>query len=667
VALVWFSMAMLIDDKLLILGTRAFGTPRENCILVAWGFETQKRLMWTKVLFLQIVYIGSCILHFFHCVMQLRRFQAVDFDNKTMKDYVAMIEGMPAISGSENVEEDLKTLIADKSGVPKDQIVGVSVAWDFAEVEEDVDKLLKKDLDALEPPKPKLEKGEEVYKGYRRWMFKQEKSVFYEDSEDEDEEEQAEVGAMLSDMATSPNAFVVFNTEAMRDRAVEELDCGFEIKGQEGCMLVKLECEPDTVQWPSYGHSTNMDKVLRLAAGFGCIFLACFFWAVVFYSPYAWYVMNFNYENGRQPGFVVGFAFSMIVVVGNAIMYEVCARISDSVGFRFKDHREACYMILYTIACMFNVALDFCTTYYTAYLVMVGLGFRTYYGEKLSEIDTFTKQFETYAMQRALAENTFAYAFPSTYLIPFLIEPVVTIAVPLGIGMLIVRSHPEIQGRAAEEWVASIPLDMGRYADLILDIILGILIFYFPGGYTAKLFAGMAGSHLYIYCFDHWKILRNIPSCSIASMDIDWWSQALLIPCMGMMASCWVFKYQCDPAVVNRLEGMELIGACVLAFVVHCVVQFLVLVHVVPMFGMTAPDDDGEEEVSFADIAKNKACTWFTANPIHCLRSKHFHKHSPAMQYFFLGKEHHMKVNKEIGCFFEEDAPVDTPRKEVEK
>ena len=41
-------------------------------------------------------------------------------------------------------------------------------------------------------------------------------------------------------------------------------------------------------------------------------------------------------------------SFSMVVVAGNQIMYEVCARISDAVGFRFQDHREACYMILYT-------------------------------------------------------------------------------------------------------------------------------------------------------------------------------------------------------------------------------------------------------------------------------------------------------------------------------
>merc|ERR1719223_883775 len=175
---------------------------------------------------------------------------------------------------------------------------------------------------------------------------------------------------------------------------------------------------------------------MRLAIGFGVIGLACLFWVGVFYSPYAYYVMTFNYENGRQPGFIVGFAFSMIVVIGNAIMYEVCAQISDRVGFRFKDEREACYMILYTIACMFNVLLDFVTTYRTAELVMEGLGFRTYFGVPLQDVPTFTAKFETYGMQRSLAENTYGYAFPSTFLIPFIIEPIATVFGPLLLGRL---------------------------------------------------------------------------------------------------------------------------------------------------------------------------------------------------------------------------------------
>merc|ERR1719265_721045 len=43
-AIVWTILACF-HNELFILGTRKFGTPRHNCILVAWGYETQQRLM----------------------------------------------------------------------------------------------------------------------------------------------------------------------------------------------------------------------------------------------------------------------------------------------------------------------------------------------------------------------------------------------------------------------------------------------------------------------------------------------------------------------------------------------------------------------------------------------------------------------------------------------
>lgn len=54
VMLCWLGFAVH-HNELFVLGTRRFGTPRENCILVAWGYATQQRLMWTKVWFLIIV------------------------------------------------------------------------------------------------------------------------------------------------------------------------------------------------------------------------------------------------------------------------------------------------------------------------------------------------------------------------------------------------------------------------------------------------------------------------------------------------------------------------------------------------------------------------------------------------------------------------------------
>jgi len=672
VASVWMFFAQFVDSDLWLLGTRRFGTPRMNCILVAWGYETQNALMWTKVSFLVIVYVGSVLMAFAYGVLQLRCFQETDYKTKTMKDFVAMVIGLPKIPGTKAVEDDLKAKIESLSG---ETVVGVSVAWDYQEFEEEVTTALRDEVLAGIPTEAPREPP--AMNPVRNGFYKFEKTIFMlPDADGAEEEDGSEalrqklrelrpeaaaseedpMKQLLLSLHTSPRAFVVFDTQEAMEAAVEKCADGFEFEGANGLTLETLTAEPDTVQWVNFGHTSTQEKALKLAAGFGIIALACLFWAIVFYSPYAYYVMTFNYENGRQPGFIVGFAFSMIVVVGNAIMYEVCARISDWVGFRFKDNREACYMILYTIACMFNVALDFVTTYRTAELVMEGLGFRTYFGVPLEEVTEFTAKFETYGMQRSLAENTYAYAFPSTYLIPFLIEPFPTILAPLWLGRLIVRSHTEVQGVDAEEWLGMADMEMGRYADLLLNVILGVLIFYFPGGYTWMLFLGMAGSHVWIYAFDHYRVLRSIPACVFASYDIEWWAQAMLAPIIGVIASCWTFKSNCEPDM-HCLRGPPLILTCCAAWLVHVVVHLLVLVYVVPLFGKTPPEEDPAKDVTFESLSKKLPCTWFTSNPVGCLRSRLFYSHAPACSYYIAGKEATMKPNPAIGCYYEAGSP----------
>jgi len=669
VAAVWMGLAFFVDEALWILGTRAFGTPRMNCILVAWGYETQQRLMWTKVFFLWVVYIGSFLGAIGYGIYQLRAFQDIDYKNKTMKDYVVMVTGLPSISGNENVEGCLKSAIEKAT---QQNLVGVSVAWDFADVEERVGSELHHELQAAELEKERLSgksrPGEPEVNAVRAQMMKVELNIFGPGAEDddaktEDQEEApssartAPIGQILESMHTSTRAFAVFETEDARDEATRTGSFEFEVPGQAGvkqtCTMEAILGEPDTVKWESFGHDSGKEQATKLLAGFGIIGLACALWGVVFYGPYAYYVMTFNYENGRQPGFVVGFSFSMIVVVGNVIMYEVCGRISDWIGFRFRDEREACYMILYTIACMFNVALDFVTTYSTAEMVMESLGFRTYFGVPLADLPTFTAKFETYGMQRSLAENTYGYAFPSTYLIPFLIEPFPTIVMPLLIGKWIVGSHAGLQGADAEDWLAMAPMDMGRYADLLLNTILGILIFYFPGGYTWILFLGMAGSHVYIYAFDQFKVLREIPACKYASFDVEWWCQAMFAPIIGIMVSCLVFKSNCEPGY-HCTSGMPLIALCGLGWLVHVVIHISVLQFVVPKFSLAPPKDDPNEGKRYQSVAEAEPCSWFSANPVHCLRSKYHFKDNVPCGFFKVGKEWMMKANPAIGCFYEE-------------
>ena len=41
----------------------------------------------------------------------------------------------------------------------------------------------------------------------------------------------------------------------------------------------------------------------------------------------------------------VGFYHSEVVVVGNAIMYEICNQVAEDMRCRFRDHKEALYMV----------------------------------------------------------------------------------------------------------------------------------------------------------------------------------------------------------------------------------------------------------------------------------------------------------------------------------
>merc|ERR1719446_377992 len=113
------------------------------------------------------------------------------------------------------------------------------------------------------------------------------------------------------------------------------------------------------------------------------------------------------------------------------------------------------------------------------------------------------------------------------------------------VGKAIIRSHREVSGTCAEAYIAAFDLDLGRYADILLNVFLGILIFYFPGGYTWSLFYGMFISHIVIYIFDHWRVLKSIPNIQITTYQVDYWAQVILAGCCALILSCLVFKANC--------------------------------------------------------------------------------------------------------------------------
>eukprot|EP00439_Symbiodinium_sp_Y106_P022850 s4181_g2.t2 len=122
----WLIMAYVVDQDLLILGRKEYGTPYRNCVLVAWGFATQQRLMWAKLSFLLGVYIVTFFACLLHGVRQRRLFQQSDVKD-TMKAFAALVKGLPEIRASEaQVEAELSDLVSSLAGQP---VVGVSVVY----------------------------------------------------------------------------------------------------------------------------------------------------------------------------------------------------------------------------------------------------------------------------------------------------------------------------------------------------------------------------------------------------------------------------------------------------------------------------------------------------------------------------------------------------------
>jgi hypothetical protein len=659
VALLWTVLACF-HNELFILGTRKFGTPRHNCILVAWGYETQQGLMWTKVLFLAVVYIATFVSFLLFSVYQHRLFQKMDAENKTMKDFVVELKGLPALpADNKDVEKDIQRAVEAKTGKT---IVGVSIAWNFVEVEDKVMKAVRNEEIPPDGPSPFDRATHPIHAR----MFEYEKALLGPDEEEMTEiVNQDSVMELFKDMKSSESAFVVFKTEKDKDDALE-------LTKNEGLMfacrnygegfppevtlsLEPVPSEPMALNWQNFGESGAHLMLARFFKGFGCYYVpAISVWFFVFYVPYAFSLYNFNYENGAEPPAYYGLVFTMVVVGGNATMYVICDLCAEEIRFRYKDTKQCVYLIFYLAACMFNVFLDMVVTWFTAWKIMTGLDFRTYHGTRLEDVDSFTEQFETYAMQRSLAQNTFAYAFPSTFLVPFLLEPIVTVLAPYQVGRMIIRTHPEVRGASAEAYIAAFDFDLGRYADIILNVFLGILIFFFPGGYTWGLFYGMFISHIVIYVFDHWRVLNVIPSVKIVSNTVDWWAQLMLIPCCSMILGCLVFKANCETYTNYCLKDMSLIGSATMAGVAHFIVHTLLFVYLVPILGGTVKDK--QADVKYEEIAKIEPKTWFSMNPVHCLRSQYLHKHSPFCQYASIGKEHMLKVNESIGCYFSDTA-----------
>jgi hypothetical protein len=325
------------------------------------------------------------------------------------------------------------------------------------------------------------------------------------------------------------------------------------------------------------------------------------------------------------------------------------AAVVDWIGFRLNDNAETCFLVLYFSACFLAVILDLFISCFMVYRQLEKGHAVTHTGKAVVELGSWIQIFESYPMQRALGMELFFFSFHMCCLVPFIIEPIWSVFLPMQLGKYFVRSKQGMDIVMAEKCLMfTSKVEFKRYADVLFNLMLAVCMFFFPGGYVLITFGALLGSHIYIYAHDQWKTLRGVSSFYFSSNNMDHSACAMLAIPTGILLVATIFK-------AHFIKGVPETGSyivfleCMLAFAAHVVLYLLFVLFLAPRCGKRA---HMRSQKKYASAATTIACSWFTSNPMHCLRSKHLYKHKPAATFFVKGKEHLIRPNPEIGIHF---------------
>jgi len=314
-------------------------------------------------------------------------------------------------------------------------------------------------------------------------------------------------------------------------------------------------------------------------------------------------------------------------------------------------------MGLYTFALLLNLILDMVLTSYLSYRQMVGVGVHTADGRLLADLTSLQQIFESYPMQKSLGNLLFAYCWPATFFLPFLFEPLAMWWLPLHMGVLFVRSDKKMKGKLAEQALTRGVMEQTRYGDVLFNIVLVCFIPFIAPAYVALTFAALVFSHVFIYAYDHFRTLRGVGRYWFSGISVSRYAQKLFAIPNGLLLSALIFKLNqrsADEKTLGSgvLQGYKLGAALAWSFLLHCLVHVLFLDQVIPRLALSASEAHDPSE-PYEDTARSTACTWFSANPVHCLRSQYVYNHDPPQRYFIIGKEELQQKNPKIGAFYD--------------
>jgi hypothetical protein len=664
VLICWMIFVEVVGRELYVIGLKPQETPQDACMNLHWAVAEKKKVAPGKAKFVVAVYVATSLASVIFAAWQKRNYHYLDNQTTSMRDFAAKLTGFPRFKGDEHhAEQQLKDAVSSLGGQP---VVGVSVCWNHADRSEELVSIHEQDIAQMDIAlNPVLDdnpdKDSELrqaaapkagFFGYMDRLVAGDLLGFDPDGKRYEATVPEQALELLRNIQSSDSAIIVFETETARDAAINAVnEKGSMMLADKQCTVSLEQCDadPDSVCFQNFdiGPETRSSNIVRACSTMG---LFCLGWVVVAIIPNAMFLSSFTYANGDEPGFLTGFLFGLIVTLGQTFCFDLAARVSEAVGYVFVDDQQSLYIQLYLAAQYLLVGLDAVLIFWLTKQQLINNDAYTYGGDRIADLKSNFEVFQSYPMSKALGIQLYSYAFPATFLTGFILEPVLLTFLPSGVKSLLVLSNDAVRGlNAAKAMEFFAPFDLGRYGDIHVNMFLAVLVFLFPGGFTALMFVCLLVSHIYIYALDHWRALRAVPKFYYSSQTVDTTSNVLLGAVCALLAAISVLDANCLPDYPICMEASTVELTAVAAFVIHFVVHVLVVQRLLPH---VCRDAKKASEQKYSVVARSEPCSWFTANPVHCLRSKYLHKQEPPCLYFIPGMEYLAKPNPNIGTYF---------------
>ena len=168
-ASLWIVFAYNVNPELLVLGLFPAKTPQELRAVTLRGHEEQRQLMWVKVLFVVVAYVGTVVATLFYAGYHLKRFEELDGEEWSMRDFAVVCTGLPIFPGTELIDEEIREALAKATG---QEVAGVSVCWDYSHRMDDVEEALEQDAMELQRERegPPLEVPAQINEHHVPWV-----------------------------------------------------------------------------------------------------------------------------------------------------------------------------------------------------------------------------------------------------------------------------------------------------------------------------------------------------------------------------------------------------------------------------------------------------------------------------------------------------------------